>query len=760
MDNLIIDIGANTQDFLTGLADVGEKTDDLGSQLTGMGVVAGLAFTAITASIMECVSAYRQEELVGQEMQATLNATGGIAGVTSSAIDDLAKSLSDSTTFSKLQVEQGAAMLLTFDEIGKQTFPQATQATLDLAQHMGGDAAGAARVLGRALQDPMNAAAKLSRAQIILTSSQKAQIQSMELAGDMAGAQAIILQAVEDKYGGMAQAAAGGTGQITVLKNAMEEMAVKIGEQFAPAVSSAAEGLADLIKWASENPTIVEYTADILVLASGITGLVTGIVGAILAFEKITAVITASEAAMAALTISTQALVGATGIGLLLIAIYEIYEHWNTIWPAMQAVYKAFVDNIGNAAQGLWKILNGAFTLDMNQIKDGLAQAETAFSQGAKTVAEAFQPRIIASSATLGSAAAAGTQVGQTIENAITQARITAQRAADQQLRTYQAEELAAEGQLRIDSAQHYSAATLAIEKQMVADLKSLADANYKGNKTALAAALKDEQALYDTAYKAETKARTKFNDDYLKNDKAFQSLSIPDQKAYLASHEANLVGSMQNETSAKAAVATADIQYQIKIDNEKLQDQVRFGDTYAEINFAMRDAILKNAESSMSSMSQMTQSKNAELAAIGKASSVLDMEIKGIQAALSVYAGFATIPIIGPELGIAAAAASLIYTQEKVGQVLGMSQGGLLSGGISGVDSIPMMGQAGELVAPKQNFDEVVNSVAASRNGQSGQQQQVQVVVEIDFKGSASRILTAQINQDKALGRYRGTSS
>lgn len=761
MDNLLIEIGADTQEFLSGLAEVGDSTGSLGDKLGTIGATAATAFAAYTAAILGTVYAYREEELAGQEVLATIQATGGIAGVTSDMVDELAESFSKSTTFSKLQVEQGEAMLLTFDEIGSETFPAATQATLDLAQHMGGDAAGAAKLLGKALQDPMTGTTALTRAGVMLTAQQKAQIQAMELAGNIAGAQAIVIQAVEDKYGGMAQAAAGGTGQIIVLKNMMEEFAAQIGAEFAPAIGLAAKGLADFIGWMSENPEIVEFTAAALGAAAAVTGVATVVIGGVLAFSKLTAVMEASGTAMQVLGILCEGLAGATGIGLVLLATYELYEHWNQIWPAMQAVYKAFVDNIGNAAQGLWKILNGAFTLDLTQIKAGLAEAAAAFASGGKTVANSFAKEMTPSEALMQDVAAEWADFGNETQMAENRARLTAARAGDQALRTYQAQELQAQGQLRLDTAQHFSTATLALEKQMIADLKSLADAKYQGDKVALAAALKDTQAQYAAAYAAETTARAKLNNDYLKNDKAFQSLSKAEQKQYLASHEAQLVGSMQNETTAKEAVATADVQRQIALDNTLLQDQVRFGTAYAEINYAMHNVILTQSETSLNQLQSLTQSKGETLKEIGKVASAANIAIKTAEGALAAYAGFCQIPIVGPALGIAAAGAVVAYGVEQEAKVFAAAEGGLMTGGIPGVDSIPTLTQQGELVVPEKSFEEVVNSVAGNRAGGPGSAGATvpTINVVVSFKGSASKMLTVQINQDKALGRYQGIS-
>ena len=82
----------------------------------------------------------------------------------------------------------------------------------------------------------------------------------------------------------------------------------------------------------------------------------------------------------------------------------------------------------------------------------------------------------------------------------------------------------------------------------------------------------------------------------------------------------------------------------------------------------------------------------------------------------MNIYAGFSTIPIIGPALGIAGAAAAIAFGGEQAGKILTARDGGIMTGGIPGIDSIPTLTAPGELVAPEKNFDEVVNAVATSR--------------------------------------------
>jgi hypothetical protein len=75
------------------------------------------------------------------------------------------------------------------------------------------------------------------------------------------------------------------------------------------------------------------------------------------------------------------------------------------------------------------------------------------------------------------------------------------------------------------------------------------------------------------------------------------------------------------------------------------------------------------------------------------------------------------TLPLAGWTLATGLAKVALIAAQT----IKGFAYGGMVTGGIPGVDSVPIMAQRGELVAPSKNFDEVVNAVADKRNAEAG---------------------------------------
>jgi|GEM_PF-4320211 len=89
-------------------------------------------------------------------------------------------------------------------------------------------------------------------------------------------------------------------------------------------------------------------------------------------------------------------------------------------------------------------------------------------------------------------------------------------------------------------------------------------------------------------------------------------------------------------------------------------------------------------------------------------------------KSAESVYAGFATIPIIGPGLGMAAAALAIATGLENVAKIdsAKMAAGGVVSVGEPGRDSVPAMLMPGEIVynptRPDPNLANMISSTTA----------------------------------------------
>lgn len=226
-----------------GVLGAGLGVVTMGAAAAGAGLVAlggGLAF-----SVKEAMGA--QE--ISAQLAAVLESTGGAAGVTAEMATGLADKLSAMTRFEDDAILAGENMLLTFTNIGKDVFPDTTQAMLDMSQAMGQDLQTSAIQIGKALNDPIAGVGALSRVGVTFTEQQKEMIKSMVESGDVMGAQKMILAELQKEFGGSAEAA-GNTfaGQLDRLKNTLGNVAEGIGTALLPSLQSLAGKLLEFVQ--------------------------------------------------------------------------------------------------------------------------------------------------------------------------------------------------------------------------------------------------------------------------------------------------------------------------------------------------------------------------------------------------------------------------------------------------------------------------------------------------------------------------------
>lgn len=209
---------------------LGSLGDLAGGALTlGLGAAAdGIA--GLGAGLSLAISEAMGAQEVMSQTEAVIASTGGAAGMTADAIADLAGSLSQNSRFADDAIQEGENLLLTFTNIGSDVFPMATQAMVDMATAMGTDAKSGAIQLGKALNDPVAGISALSRVGVSFTDDQKKMIEQMVKAGDVAGAQKIILAELNKEFGGSAAASAATfAGKLDVIKNQALNVAEAIG---------------------------------------------------------------------------------------------------------------------------------------------------------------------------------------------------------------------------------------------------------------------------------------------------------------------------------------------------------------------------------------------------------------------------------------------------------------------------------------------------------------------------------------------------
>ncbi len=251
---------ASLEKFGGGLGTVGK-----------MGAVAAAGIAALGAATVAfgiaSTKAFMESELAIAQTNAVLKSTGGAAGVTADMVDKLSASIEKNTRYSDEQVRSAQNMLLTFTNIGKDVFPDATKAVADMATAMGTDLTQTSIQVGKALQDPVLGVTALQRVGVRLSESQKDLVKNLVATGDTAGAQRVIIAELTKEFGGSAEAAgntfAGSLDKLNnQFNNLMESIGGGIAQYLQPFVANA---LLLVQQWQDgSNPALENIKANIM----------------------------------------------------------------------------------------------------------------------------------------------------------------------------------------------------------------------------------------------------------------------------------------------------------------------------------------------------------------------------------------------------------------------------------------------------------------------------------------------------------------
>lgn len=408
--SLVDDVSKTAKEVKGELESVGKQgmsaqkvVSDLGNIGFGIlkagAVIGAAAVTAVGAALTSIIKDEMSYQTVAAQTAAVIESTGGAAGYTTEEVLAMADSLQRVTRFSDEAVLEAQNLLLTFTGIGKEVFPDATMALLDMATAMGTDASGAAIQLGKALNDPTTGITALTRVGVVFTDEQKNLIKSLQESGDLAGAQTVILKELQKEFGGSA-VAAGKTfaGQLDILKNSFDAIMGDIAVKLIPILEQLSAALMDTLAKPEVKASIDAIVAAIgtfalkmgnvvsLLLQGDVSGALTAMFGADMA-AKIIEVTTAisgfvtsvgefvtkhSEAFKGAL-IAIGAILGgamiataisgivtaiaalASPVGIIIAAVGLLGAAWAGNWGGIQEKTQAVID-------WLVPIVNGAIT--------------------------------------------------------------------------------------------------------------------------------------------------------------------------------------------------------------------------------------------------------------------------------------------------------------------------------------------------------------------------------------------------------------
>jgi hypothetical protein len=229
-------------------------------------IPAALAIGALAAGAKSALAAGEEVNSANKRIE-QINKTMGLFGDSAAAVNKriikLAESQGVLTGVSNIQIKEQQAQLLSFKNLAKTAkttggaFDRASKAVLDMqAANVGGGKA--AMMLGKALEDPIKNVGALEKAGVAFTDAQKDQIRALVESNNLLAAQEIILEAVEGKYGGVAEATADDSKR---LAEAFKQVSQAIGMTLLPILEAVMPFFLSIANWAKENPKTFKVVA-------------------------------------------------------------------------------------------------------------------------------------------------------------------------------------------------------------------------------------------------------------------------------------------------------------------------------------------------------------------------------------------------------------------------------------------------------------------------------------------------------------------
>ncbi len=385
MDGAILEIVLKARDEASATIEgVGKKAGGTAEMLShsfkDAAIVSGVALAGLAGAAFTSIEAFQESDAVMAQTNAVLKSTKGAAGETADEIGYLAQRYMGLTGISDETIQSAENMLLTFTQIHKDVFPQATKTVLDMSVALGQDTKNSAIQLGKALNDPINGMTALRRVGVTFNDEQKNTIKRLQESGDLMGAQKVILKELQTEFGGSAEAA-GKTfgGQLNVLKESVNNLQEAFGgmlvQGLAPILPKLNAFIAIMTDWVQYG-TDVETVAKALKLQLGGFGDVLGkiivffghnrtaLVALAGAFTGVLAIaiIAAVSAMLSFIAVSAPVLLIFAGVGA---AVALVVANWKTFSPVANEVGAAFnviaaaISNfVGRAIKDIMKFIN------------------------------------------------------------------------------------------------------------------------------------------------------------------------------------------------------------------------------------------------------------------------------------------------------------------------------------------------------------------------------------------------------------------
>jgi hypothetical protein len=402
IQQLILDEGISFQEAAAVVeeanAEIAASTDETASAIdltkgsfTSIGVAAGIAFAAVSSAVASAISSAQEWNIESATIAGELKQIG--SSIPLSEVQAYAQQVQSATLITQQQALQSEGLILSFKQLAP-SYQSLTMLSADLATKMSQTSGSlsdnmpnATKILTEALANPIEGFSQLTRqANVNIPAAMMTTIENMAKVGNTAGADTLIIKALTEQVGGLAEAAAKAPGAgITQLQNQLTATGMTIGQALLPDLDALAKALIPIIQdigdWVQEHPKLTE-----------------AILASVVAFTALLAVLTVVGIIVAALASSFVAFgVGMAAVIALLVGVVvanwtliktDTEETWNFILDFLKGVWALLTAEIENSVlpwvelfqdtwsavsmftQTTWNVLKEFFTVTWDWLKD------------------------------------------------------------------------------------------------------------------------------------------------------------------------------------------------------------------------------------------------------------------------------------------------------------------------------------------------------------------------------------------------------
>ena len=320
-----IKVETDTSGATKGLDKAAQQTESFGSRFkaTFTGVLAANVIQNVASKVYDfgksSIEAYEAAEKTSIKYTEALKKIPGASDATTASLTAQAKALAQVTIYSTGQSKQALASLASFGLTGDQ-LGKLLPLVQDYAAKTGQDLPSAAQSVGKALLGQGRALKGVGI--------------DFKNAGSVSANYAQIVDGLQGKVGGLAkEMGETSAGKMQIMENRVTALKVQLGAALVPAILQVTQALSPFLDFITKN------TQWLVPLAIGITAVA-------VAFKVL-------NAALALLGMNPSALLIlaiAAAVVLLAVAVYELWTHWSTIWPAILGL----IQSVWNWIQGAW----------------------------------------------------------------------------------------------------------------------------------------------------------------------------------------------------------------------------------------------------------------------------------------------------------------------------------------------------------------------------------------------------------------------